>query len=63
LLTILGDHGHADLPKTARTLLSTPGTFATKRLAGMEYIFLGVTEKLLAIVKAFNIEYRWAANI
>ena len=50
LLLILRDHGHEDLPKTARTLLKTPRSVHGEIKCGGEYVFLGLTQNLKRIL-------------
>ena len=42
LLVLMRNHGHANLPKNAKTLLKTPDQVNTEKLCSGDYIYLGL---------------------
>lgn len=56
LLKVLQDHGHPELPATARTLLQTKRNIDTSIVSGMEYYYLGLRNQLERIYAIRNLE-------
>ncbi|KAK9977262.1 hypothetical protein ABG768_019083 [Culter alburnus] len=56
LLKVLQQHGHTDLPSTARTLLKTPRHVATIHKSGMEYFHYPLHQKLLEHLEKYPVE-------
>ncbi len=56
LLKVLQQHGHTDLPSTARTLLKTPRHVATIQKSGMEYFHYPLHQKLLEHLDKYPVE-------
>lgn len=56
LLKVLQQHGHTDLPSTARTLLKTPRHLATIQKSGMEYFHYPLHQKLLEHLEKYPVE-------
>ena len=50
LLLILRNHGHGDLPKTARTLLKTPRVIQVENKCGGDYVYVGLAKNLQRIL-------------
>ncbi|XP_069192203.1 uncharacterized protein [Procambarus clarkii] len=53
LLKKLRKQGHADLPKTARSLLNTVKHIPTETKSGMMYIYLGLEEEMLKTLRLY----------
>ena len=58
LLKLLRNHGHMDLPSSARTLLKTKRDVKTEFKSGMEYIYLGLKESLLKNLDKYGQEIK-----
>ena len=56
LLAVLRDHGHGELPKTARTLLKCPRDIGVTNKCGGEYVYLGLKENILRILNDSQIQ-------
>ncbi|CAG9763607.1 unnamed protein product [Ceutorhynchus assimilis] len=56
ILSTLRKHGHEDLPKDARTFMSTPrsGTHNIYQLDGGTYLHFGLTENIIRVIKKYN---------
>ena len=53
LLGILREHGHSELPKTAKTLLNTCESVEYGLKSGMQYVYLGCKDQLLKHLKMY----------